>query len=361
MSAAARIFLALTTLVMMCGCRMVRSDEQTLTFLHLNVWEDLVNLKGGADETRQAFYDVLCEVKPDVATFCELNSSEEILSEAAERLSLATGKRYFYTYRHDDGGRGTISCFPVVEQGVCPTSEPGRSHNGWLYCTVIDFHGQQIAVYASHSYYAHYACYLPRGYDGNLWTEMDAPVTDVAKILEEENLSGRQYIGQDMVADFERQKQMGRLCIFAGDLNQPSCLDWTSRTADMYAHNGCVVDWPISRTVSDAGIIDAWRKVWPDETTHYGITWPCSNPDAAKPTSWASTSDDRDRIDYVYYCDDDRIDAVEARLVGPSESVSFNMPVKDVTDSREILVPSCKWPSDHRGVLVRFRIIAPRR
>jgi len=335
------------------------SETKTFTLFQLNVWEDLVDLTGGASVTRQAFYDLLCELKPDVATFCELNSGNQILGAACSQLLDKTGVQYYHTELYGSGGRGMLSSFPVVEGASSVAAVKGGT-NSWFYRMVVNIYGQEVALYASHSYYANYACYWPRGYDGVTWKKMDAAITDVEKILEEELKSGRQNIADDFIADSQTQAGKGRLCVFAGDLNEPSHLDWVESTKDLYEHNGCVVTWPISERMYNNGVKDAFREIWPDPTVNYGLTWPVSNPDAVKDTQWAYESDDRDRIDYVYYKVDTRLKPISAKMVGPKETIAFSKVVTDVTNDDYIVVPKAKWPSDHRGLLVTFEIEVPK-
>ena len=73
--------------------------------------------------------------------------------------------------------------------------------NLWFYRTVIDFYGQQMALYASHAYHMYYACYLPRGYgDGSSpygWDKTRRRTDhDVDFVLEREEKSGRTQIAR---------------------------------------------------------------------------------------------------------------------------------------------------------------------
>ncbi|MDR2926587.1 MAG: endonuclease/exonuclease/phosphatase family protein [Cytophagaceae bacterium] len=76
--------------------------------------------------------------------------------------------------------------------------------------------------------------------------------------------------------------------IVAGDFNSGSHLDWTD--ANRNTHYGLAVDYPASRLLSDAGFIDAYRALYPDETLHRGITFPLDTAEAFK-----------DRTSIIYY------------------------------------------------------------
>lgn len=329
------------------------------TFLQLNLWEGLANVANA----REALIKQLAELKPDAASFCEFpsgGSAEDILSEAVKELYTRTGIRYTYTYRSGSGTRGLLTRHPVLSTDAVNGSQ-------WFYRTVIDFYGQQMALYASHAYHMYYACYLPRGYgDGSSpygWNKLaDGPITDVKYILEREELSGRTQIAKDLTADSKTQQSQGRLCIFGGDLNQPSHLDWTEAMKDKYEHNGCVVAWPISTVCYADGMQDAYRAVYPDPATHPGVTWPVNNKDANKITQWAAEADERDRIDFVYYRPDTKFAPKKAQIMGPSSMISKSAVVEDqfIDKAEELIEPiGGVWPSDHRGLFITFEVQFP--
>ena len=333
--------------------------SRSFTFLQLNLWEGLGNVTNG----QEALIKQLAELKPDAASFCEfrsLSEAESILTDVAAELYKRTGIRYAHTCRSGSGTRGLLTRHPVLSTDPVNNSQ-------WFYRTVIDFYGQQMALYASHAYHMYYACYLPRGYgDGSSpygWDKLaDGPITDVKFILEREELSGRTQIAKDLVADTETQQAQGRFCIFGGDLNQPSHLDWTEATKGLYEHNGCVVAWPISTTCYAGGMRDAYREVYPDPVTHPAVTWPVSNKDAGKITQWAADADERDRIDFVYYRPDARFSPKKAQIVGPSAMISKSVVVEDrfADKAAELIEPvGGVWPSDHRGLFITFEVQFP--
>lgn len=137
-----------------------RQRPRDFVFLQLNLWEGLANVANA----REALIKQLVELKPDAASFCEFpseGSAEDILSEAVRELYTRTGIRYTYTYKGGSGTRGLLTRHPVLSTDAVNGSQ-------WFYRTVIDFYGQQMALYASHAYHMYYACYLPRGYGDGL-------------------------------------------------------------------------------------------------------------------------------------------------------------------------------------------------
>jgi exodeoxyribonuclease III len=113
-----------------------------------------------------------------------------------------------------------------------------------------------------------------------------------------------------------------------GDFNEPSGRDWTARAVEA-GMQPAIVAYPSSGALEAAGFVDAYRAVYPDETTHPGLTW--------TPTTAADDPADRhDRIDYVFVRGTG-VDIVDASIVG------------EASPPAEIAVTP--WPSDHRAVL----------
>lgn len=349
-----------------------KPETATLTFFQLNLWEGMQNVGNGL----QSLIDQLVALKPDVASFCEFPSrgtetspgphAEYVLRQAAEALYKRTGIRYYKTSMTGSGTRGVLTRHPVVEDATAVPSGKGGTQP-WFYRTVINFNGQEIAVYSSHSTPYYYACYLPRGYgDGSSpygWDKLkDGPVTDVSYLLEREKLGDRMQMAVDLDKDAHGQAAIGRLCLFGGDLNQPSCLDWTKATGDLYQHRGCVVPWTVSDYLLSHGFKDAYREVYPDPVKHPGMTWPVYNKDARKKTEWAAEADERDRIDYVYFRTDERISILKAQLVGPDAMMAESRKVEEVflDKEAEIILPARNlWCSDHRGLFMTFSVRLP--
>ena len=114
--------------------------------------------------------------------------------------------------------------------------------------------------------------------------------------------------------------------IMAGDFNSGSHLDWIEKTKNM--HKNLVVEWPVSKAMTDAGFKDSYRTLHINPVTDPGYTW----------TPRAATSSDkygiRDRIDYIYY---------QGKGIKPIFS--------KVIDYHPIM-----FPSDHAGVVTVFKL-----
>ena len=118
-----------------------------------------------------------------------------------------------------------------------------------------------------------------------------------------------------------------------GDFNEPSHLDWT-REAALAGRHPLKVDYPNSRAMSQAGFVDAYRTVYPDEMKNPGFTWsPMYKKD--DPTTH------HDRIDFVYF-KGKGVQLNAARIVGENR------------EHADIVVSP--YPSDHRAVVATFTL-----
>jgi hypothetical protein len=123
-----------------------------------------------------------------------------------------------------------------------------------------------------------------------------------------------------------------------GDFNEPSHLDWTAEAAAAGLNFGKQVDWPASRAVADAGLLDAFRQLRPDEVLDRGETWTPGSP-----APIVDANEVHDRIDFVYYAGDD---------VVPTSALTFGYDANDPNTDIGIQ----PYPSDHRAVVAEFNI-----
>lgn len=91
--------------------------------------------------------------------------------------------------------------------------------------------GKQVcAVYTAHLDYLNDTYYEVRGYDGNNWNKMEAPLTDVPTILERNNLSLRDDAIRAFIKDAQKEIEEGNWIFLGGDFNEPSHFDWIEAT-----------------------------------------------------------------------------------------------------------------------------------
>ena len=323
-------------------CTSCASKQQhELSVLHLNNWMDATVVENGFD----AVVDEIVRVDPDIVMFSEASNRDGVLIvprfiEALQKK----GKNYFGESSSLDVA--LLSKYPILEQ------TENIPHKDRTIRTRLDVKGKQVVVYTGHLDYTHYACYLPRGYNGVTWKKMDAPVTDVTEIEKANNESLRDESIRLVIED--AKKQQADFIILGGDFNEPSHLDWTEETKEMWDHNGTVVHWDCSTLLYEAGFRDAYRTKYPNPVTHPGFTFPSDNP--AMPVeklTWAPDADERDRIDFIYYIPAEGWEVNDAVVVGPKSSIVRSQRVEE--DSQDLFsTPTGTWPTDHKGVLITF-------
>ena len=122
-----------------------------------------------------------------------------------------------------------------------------------------------------------------------------------------------------------------------GDFNTPSHLDWTPAASAL--HCGYTLDWPVTRRVADAGLVDSYRRLHPDPVADPGNTW---SPVFKTFTYPDGTPEPQDRIDMIHY----------AGHATPVASTVFVIePI-----SQFPAVAGNEWPSDHAAVISTFEV-----
>lgn len=137
-----------------------------------------------------------------------------------------------------------------------------------------------------------------------------------------------------------------------GDFNAPSHSDWVADMVGARPFLKYPVDWPVSRTVENAGFKDSWRVAHPNPKTDPGLTWWAGRPplEAYAP----GANDPQDRIDFIWFAGSARV--VSSELVGENGAQNVTLSVSP-------------WPSDHRAVVSTFlltpapapRLVSPER
>ena len=84
--------------------------------------------------------------------------------------------------------------------------------------------------------------------------------------------------------------------LLGGDFNSHSHLDWTEATKDTFNHGGAVVNWTVSRALTDAGLTDSYREIHCNPLSDLGTTW-ISGLNENGILGYTK----QDRIDYLYY------------------------------------------------------------
>ena len=215
--------------------------------------------------------------------------------------------------------------------------------------------GHKIAVYTAHLDYLNDAYYNVRGYDGSTWEEIPVPQT-VLEVLKVNDASLRDDAIKEFIAAARKDIAEGTIVILGGDFNEPSHLDWIRDTKDLYDHNGLIIPWTVPLMLDNNGFIDTYRTLYPDVLNYPGFTFPADNPLVpVEKLTWTPKSDERDRIDYVFYYPHPAIELKDAVIFGPQGSIVKSQRTSEKSKDN-FLLPQGVWPTDHKGLLVTFGI-----
>ena len=320
------------------------ASQTRVKFLTYNVWQEGTKVVNGLKKIEKT----IVLVNPDVICFTEVRNYKN--EDWTTKIQKALEKNGLYYYRGYAGGDvSVLSKYPI--------SSPKLTGNGSVSTFKIEVKGKQILVAAAHLDYTQYACYLPRGYYGGIpsWKAIvnsDGELqkeTSVEKILAY-NLSSKR--DEQLTSFLESIKSETIPVVLLGDFNEPSHLDWAESTRNLFDHNGLIVPWNNSILLAKNGFKDAYRVRYPDPLKNPGFTWP-SKAFKIKSTSWTPRSDERDRIDYVYYKGTD-IRTLKAAIVGPKASFVNNKLSTSYTKDELFIGQDLEWPSDHKAVLIEL-------
>lgn len=124
-----------------------------------------------------------------------------------------------------------------------------------------------------------------------------------------------------------------------GDFNAPSHTDWTEDMVGERPFLRYPLQWPVSLAVTQAGLKDSYREVYPNPQQHPGLTWWARRPPLAAYTP--NENDPEERIDFLWSAGAAEVESSE--IVGergfPGVTISVD-----------------PWPTDHRGVLSQFSV-----
>ena len=331
---------------LLVGCTSGKKSEE-VKVLQLNLWHGTNTVPEGF----KGLVSIIDQTDPDIVLLCEVNNhnNRDFISRLTDTLQVL-GKTY---YGHPtQQSTGIISKYPSDNQQTCCYPD-GKGPITKAYISIKD---KTFAVYSAHLDYRHYECYLPRGYSGATWEKIDAPVTNPDSVLKANRISQRDEAIAAFTEDAKAEIAKGHLVLIGGDFNEPSHLDWQADTKDLRDHNGAIINWDCSVMLQEMGMIDTYRKIYPDAVKYPGFTFPSPNKHVEmKKLTWAPEVDERDRIDFVYYYPDASLTLVDAKIVGPSGSIIRSKEVGN--DSSDTFIePKGIWPTDHKGNFVIFKI-----
>ncbi|MEX1382683.1 endonuclease/exonuclease/phosphatase family protein [Lutibacter sp.] len=322
--------------------------QQTLTVLQFNIWQEGTVIENGYN----AVINEIINSNADLIALSEVRNYNN--TNLNERLVASLKEKGFTFYSEKSEDSGILSKYPIMEQTVV---FPLKNDHGSISKAIINVNGSKIAFYSGHLDYLNCALYLPRGYDGSTWEKLNTPVTDIQEIEKINLQSQRDDAIKSFIKDAKNEIKKGSIVIYGGDNNEPSHLDWTAVTKNLYDHNGVVMPWNVSLNLEKNGFIDTYRTVFPNPVTHPGFTYPANNTAInIEKLAWSPTADDRDRIDFIFYYPDARIKLNNSKVFGPKSDISKNKRVLENTQDF-FLEPLAIWPTDHKGVISEFTLI----
>jgi len=323
-------------------------SQEKVKLLTFNIWQEGTSVSNGLDKIR----DIIIASNPDIVSFTEVRNynNEDWTSKIVNKLK-EKGCDYFGKYA--GGDVSLISKYPIASTKVVYEGE------GSVVLFSVNLKSKSIVVASAHLDYTNYACYLPRGYYGGspnwgLVKDSDgekSPITNVKEILSYNLASTRD---EQIAAFLSEVENETKPVILMGDFNEPSHLDWTEKAAHFFDHNGVIINWNSTYALFQNGYVDAYRNYFPDEVQNPGITWP-SKTSGKGSTSWTPSSDERDRIDFIFY-KGEGIKTVYAALVGPKESYAYDNLVRSYTSNENFMANTLDWPSDHKAVYIVLNI-----
>ena len=352
--------LALLATLLLAPLAAFSSDQQaagSLRVLQLNVWQEGTSVPGGLEKIA----DAIVQSRADMVAFSEVrNYRREDWHQKIMAALKAKAPEQIFHGRFVGGDVGLISRFPIASTTFVFDETKADAGSVMAYRLALPG-GREVTVCTAHLDYQHYALNWVRGYGSSDpdWKMRDANhdshperTADAEAVHAHNRKSRRGPAIAAFLAFAGKERTAGRAMILAGDFNEGSHLDWTKKAKHFAGHYGAVLPWDNSMALEQAGFRDAWREVFPDEIKHPGFTWPAT-AFGKKTTSWAPKSDERDRIDFIYYSSDAGLKPVRAWIVGPRTCFIGNQEVGDPGED-PFLCDDLPWPSDHKGVLIEF-------
>jgi len=335
------IYLSLLGITLtLCACQ----PKQELRVLQFNIWQEGTVVPGGFDAIVEEIVrtDAHLVAFSEVRNYNKTNFNQRIIAELELR-----GLKYYGGKSYDSG---LISRYPIESYSAL---YPVKDDHGSITKARININGEIVAFYSAHLDYLNCSYYMPRGYSGNTWEELPEPTTDVDKLLAVSRASKRDDAIKVFIKDAKLEIDQGSKVIIGGDFNEPSHRDWVEATSDLYDHRGVVIEWECTKLLEEAGFIDTYREQYPDPVKNPGFTYPSYNPlIPIERLTWAPKSDERERIDFIFYNKRSQLELKEVVIVGPDASIVKS---EVFVENKDLFSkPDQVWPSDHKGLLAIF-------
>jgi sialidase-1 len=287
------------------------ATTDTVRVMTYNLW--IGGESGGQPLTQSAL--VIQAAQADIVGIQE--SSGEQRSDGSRPDNAAEIARILGWHHVDQGGgRAVLSRFPITEL------TPGRQG-----AIVALPSGQPLCVFNVHLPASPYQPYqllrIPYG---------DAPFLDTAEELVAAAHSARGNGVTALLQELSPRIKAGNAVVLTGDFNEPSHEDWIPAAVEA-GLAPLAVPYPTTQRILGAGMVDAYRAVYPNPVPHPGWTW-------TPITSEADPNDRHDRIDMIF--------------TGPGIVTASAAIVGERAERADILVRP--YPSDHRALVAEVLI-----
>ena len=304
-------------LAMLCLCFSYTGTQnasgETIRVMSFNLWH-------GGDAGKQPLTQsvaVIKAAKADIVGLQETNGaagSNGIRPDRGAEIAKLLGWDYV-----DQGDRtGIITRFKIV--GTTP-----RKWGAKIRLPSGKFVYHFNVHFASSPYQPYQLLKIPYG---------DAPfITTEQEAIRFANATRQHSVGA-MLAEARAIRNANNAVFITGDFNEPSHLDWTPAAVGAKL---CPlkVDWPTTKTVTDAGFVDTFRATYPDPVRNPGMTWtPITSPQDPK--------DHHDRIDFVFASESKNVKVIATQVIGESKQ-----------NAHVVVKP---YPSDHRAVVAEIEV-----
>jgi endonuclease/exonuclease/phosphatase family metal-dependent hydrolase len=296
-----------TAVLLIATAQAAQLSAQTVDLLRVmtfNVW---------TGEGTQTGRDKLREIM--LAGGADIIGVQELDYNTGRSIAAAMG---FHYYQQSGGDIQVISRYPILAHspgnfGVNIALSP--TQNVWLFN-------------------AHLAPYPYQPYD---LQDGILPRNESAVIAAANSARGGQVT--TYLNDMNAALGSGVPVFFTGDFNEPSHLDWTAEAAAATPRPfDLQVQYPASKRIVDAGMIDSFRAVRPDEVSDTAYTW---TPGYPYPT--LSANEVHDRIDIIYH-----------KGRGVIATSAFNIGPQDSNPNTHLAIAG--YNADHRAVVVEYTL-----
>lgn len=301
----------LATVLLFCGGIAHAGEAIEVKILSFNIWY------GGEQVSLDQVIHVIRTVDADIVALQEPDGN-------TLRIAQASGYPYVDVRRHllsrfplFDSGSGELT-----ESGPQPYSVTGLDSNA-LHAWALVAPGRVIAVGNTHLSSERYGPDLLR--EGR----------SVAEVMASENEKRVPEV-RPLALGFGRLAGGGVPLVLAGDFNSASHLDWTAAAGRATHPRREAFEWPVTRLLADAGLIDSYRSAHPDPVAKPGHTFT-----PGYPHPMLRADEVHGRIDYIWIA---HAAVLNSEIIGESGNPDVDVPVMP-------------WPSDHRAVVSTISVV----